>query len=194
MLQYLFDESEFLWPYGIRALSAAHRDKPCVLHACNGELRAEYSPAESTTSVFGGNSNWRGPVWFPVNYLLVEALQRYHYFYGDSLTVEVPIGSGRRMNLAQAASEVAHRLIQLFLPDCYGQRPCHGGQEKYATDPHWRDLILFSEYFHGDNGRGCGASHQTGWTALVVRLLQKFGSARPTTLAKPAKAALAGKI
>ncbi|MGZ4812853.1 MAG: MGH1-like glycoside hydrolase domain-containing protein [Terriglobales bacterium] len=194
VLQYLFDESEFLSPYGIRALSAAHRDKPCVLHACNGDLRAEYSPAESTTSVFGGNSNWRGPVWFPVNYLLVEALQRYHYFYGDSLTVEVPIGSGRRMNLAQAASEVAHRLIQLFLPDRYGQRPCHGGQEQYATDPHWRDLILFSEYFHGDNGRGCGASHQTGWTALVVRLLQKFGSARPTTLAKPAKAALAGKI
>ena len=199
VLQYLFDEREFLSPYGIRAMSAAHREHPCVLHTANGDLRAEYTPGESTTSVFGGNSNWRGPVWFPVNYLLVEALQRYHHFYGDSFTVEVPVGSGRVMNLAQAASEISRRLVHIFLPDRHGRRPCHGGQARFATDPHWRDLILFNEYFHGDDGRGCGASHQTGWTALVVRLLQKFGSTHPpsptiSAVAKPARVAVAGKV
>jgi Mannosylglycerate hydrolase MGH1-like glycoside hydrolase domain len=199
VLQYLFDEREFLSPYGIRAMSAAHREHPCVLHTANGDLRAEYTPGESTTSVFGGNSNWRGPVWFPVNYLLVEALQRYHHFYGDSFKVEVPVGSGRTMNLTEAASEISRRLVHIFLPDRHGRRPCHGEQARFATDPHWRDLIVFNEYFHGDNGRGCGASHQTGWTALVVRLLQKFGATRSTAVAKsaaaiPAKVAVAGKV
>jgi hypothetical protein len=179
VLQYLFDEREFLSPYGIRSLSAIHREHPFIVHTATAELRADYTPGESTTSIFGGNSNWRGPVWFPVNYLLVEALQRYHHFYGDSCTVEVPVGSGIRMNLAQAASELSWRLVQLFLPDRRGYRPCHGQQARFGTDPQWRDLIIFSEYFHGDNGRGCGASHQTGWTALVARLLRKFGSARP---------------
>jgi Glycosyl hydrolase family 63 C-terminal domain len=192
VLQYLFDEREFLSPYGIRSLSAIHREQPFIVHAANAELRADYTPGESTTSIFGGNSNWRGPVWFPVNYLLVEALQRYHHFYGDSFTVEVPVGSGIRMNLAQAASELSRRLVQLFLPDRRGCRPCHGEQARFATDPHWRDLILFSEYFHGDNGRGCGASHQTGWTALVARLLRKFGSGRSLSVAEATQSAMAG--
>ncbi len=194
VLQYLFDEGEFLSPHGIRALSAAHREYPCILKTPDGELRADYTPGESTTTVFGGNSNWRGPVWFPVNYLLVEALQRYHHFYGDTLTVEVPVGSGNRMNLADAAAELSRRLVGLFLPDRQGFRPCHGEQARFATDPNWSDLILFSEYFHGDNGRGCGASHQTGWTALVVRLLQKFGTERHTSMVQPAKAAMVGKL
>ena len=192
VLQYLFDEREFLSPYGIRSLSAIHREHPFIVHTGNAELRADYTPGESTTSIFGGNSNWRGPVWFPVNYLLVEALQRYHHFYGDSFTVEVPVGSGIRMNLAQAAAELSWRLVQLFLPDRRGCRPCHGQQARFATDAHWRDLILFSEYFHGDNGRGCGASHQTGWTALVAQLLRKFGSGRSLSVAGAMQSAMAG--
>jgi len=193
VLQYVFNEQEFLSPYGVRAMSAAHRDHPSVLHTADGDLRAEYTPGESTTAVFGGNSNWRGPVWFPVNYLLLEALQRYHHFYGDSFHVEVPVGSGRTMNLAQAASEISHRLVGLFLPDAQGRRACHGEQERFATDPNWRGLVVFNEYFHGDNGRGCGASHQTGWTALVVRLLQKFGGDRRVSIIRPAKIAVVGK-
>jgi mannosylglycerate hydrolase MGH1-like protein/glycosyl hydrolase family 63 len=192
VLQYLFDEQELLSPYGIRSLSAIHREHPFIVHTTNSELRADYTPGESTTSIFGGNSNWRGPVWFPVNYLLVEALQRYHHFYGDSFTVEVPVGSGIKMNLAQAASELSRRLIHLFLPDRGGYRPCHGKWARFATDPHWHDLILFSEYFHGDSGRGCGASHQTGWTALVARLLRKFGSGRSPSVAGAMQSAMAG--
>ena len=136
------------------------------------------APGESTTSAFGGNSNWRGPVWFPVNYLLIEALQRYHHFYGDSFKVEVPVGSGRLMNLTEAAREISKRLVHLFRADRHGTRPSHAAEVRFAGDPHWRDLILFYEYFHGDTGRGCGASHQTGWTALVARLLQKLGEPR----------------
>ena len=192
VLQYLFDEREFLSPYGIRSLSAIHREHPLIVRTANGELRADYTPGESTNSIFGGNSNWRGPVWFPVNYLLVEALQRYHHFYGDSFTVEVPVGSGVSMNLAQAASELSRRLVQLFLPNQRGYRPCHGLQTCFATDPYWRDLILFNEYFHGDNGRGCGASHQTGWTALVARLLRKFGSGRSLSVAVATQSAMVG--
>src|SRR6516162_4877596 len=192
VLQYLFNEREFLSPYGVRSLSAIHREHPFIMHTTNGELRADYTPGESNSSMFGGNSNWRGPVWFPVNYLLVEALQRYHHFYGDSFTVEVPVGSGIRMNLAQAAAELSWRLVQLFLPDRRGYRPCHGQQARFATDAHWRDLILFSEYFHGDNGRGCGASHQTGWTALVAQLLRKFGSGRSLSVAGAMQSAMAG--
>jgi len=191
-LQYLFEEREFLSPYGIRSLSAIHREHPLVVRTPYGELRADYTPGESTTSIFGGNSNWRGPVWFPVNYLLVEALQRYHRFYGDSFSLEVPVGSGNHMNLAQAASELSRRLVHLFVPDRHGYRPCHGQQTRFAADPHWRDLILFNEYFHGDNGRGCGASHQTGWTALVARLLRKFGSSRPLSVTAATQPAMAG--
>ena len=178
VLQCVFDEREFLSPFGIRSMSAAHREYPATLRTDGGELRADYAPGESTTSAFGGNSNWRGPVWFPVNYLLIEALQRYHHFYRDSFKVEVPVGSGRLMNLTQAAREISKRLVDLFRADRNGARPSHVAEGRFAGDPHWRDLILFYEYFHGDTGRGCGASHQTGWTALVARLLQKLGEPR----------------
>ncbi len=173
VLTYVLDENEFLSPYGIRALSRVHHDRPYVFHAGGEEHRVEYVPAESTSGLFGGNSNWRGPIWFPVNYLLIEVLERYHYFYGDSLQVEYPTGSGRLMNLKQIAQDLSQRLTQLFLPDESGRRACHGNDTRYATDPAWRELVLFYEYFHGDNGRGVGASHQTGWTALVAKLLEK---------------------
>jgi len=147
-----------------------------------------YTRAESDTGLFGGNSNWRGPVWFPVNYLLVEALERYHHFYGDGLKVECPTGSGRMLNLLEVAQELASRLASLFLADDSGRRPCHGGDASYANDPAWRDLVLFHEYFDGDDGRGVGASHQTGWTALVTRCIEKRAAARQhaATAADPA--------
>jgi hypothetical protein len=178
VLRVLLDESEFLSPYGIRALSRAYAEQPFVFRFAGNEYRVGYSPAESTTSLFGGNSNWRGPVWMPVNYLLIEALERYHHFYGDSLRVECPTGSGRMMNLREVAQEIASRLAALFLPDAQGRRPCHGSESRYANDPHWRDLVLFHEYFDGDIGRGVGASHQTGWTALAVRCIEKYAYRR----------------
>jgi hypothetical protein len=171
MLRYVLDENELLSPFGVRSLSREYRDHPFELRL-GGETRVvDYSPGESTTYLFGGNSNWRGPVWFPINYLLVEALERYHHFYGDTLKVECPTGSGKEMNLGEVARELARRLASLFLPDRSGNRPCHGGEARFAADPHWKDLVLFYEYFHGDTGRGCGASHQTGWTALVTECL-----------------------
>jgi hypothetical protein len=173
VLRYLLDENEFLSPFGIRSLSRVHREHPYILHDGEGEYRVEYTPGESDTAVFGGNSNWRGPVWFPINYLLIEALERYHHFYGDTLLVECPTGSGRRITLAEVARELAVRLTRLFLRDAAQRRPCHGDDPRFATDPHWRELLLFHEYFHGDTGRGLGASHQTGWTALVTRLIGK---------------------
>ena len=173
VLKYLLDESEFLSPYGVRALSKVHKVHPYSFWVGSDEHRVEYVPGESTTGLFGGNSNWRGPIWFPVNYLLIESLERYHYFYGDAFQVECPVGSGQMMNLQQVADELSHRLALLFLPDASGRRPCHGDEARYNDDPHWRDLTLFYEYFHGDTGRGLGASHQTGWTALVTRLLGK---------------------
>jgi hypothetical protein len=172
VLRYLLDENEFLSPFGIRSLSRYHREHPSVCRSAGQEVRVAYVPGDSDSGMFGGNSNWRGPVWFPVNYLLVEALERYHHFYGDTLRVECPTGSGRLMNLSEVACELATRLRRLFLPDSQGRRPCHGTDARFAADPHWRDLILFYEYFHGDDGRGIGASHQTGWTALVTRLLE----------------------
>ena len=175
VLGYLLDENEFLSPYGIRSLSRVHRDRPFVFGVNGEEWRVAYAPAESDTGLFGGNSNWRGPVWFPMNYLLVEALERFHYFYGDSLRVECPTGSGRRMNLAEVARELARRLCALFLPGPDGRRPCHGEDRRWTDDPAWRELVLFHEYFHGDTGRGLGASHQTGWTALVTRCLESLG-------------------
>jgi Mannosylglycerate hydrolase MGH1-like glycoside hydrolase domain len=173
VLRYLFDESEFLSPYGIRSVSRVHEDHPYVFHANGEEYRVDYVPAEGNTHLFGGNSNWRGPIWFPMNFLLVEALERYHHFYGDSFLVEYPTGSGRRVTLGAAAQDVASRLAGIFLPDAQGRRPCHGGDPRFAEDPHWRDLVLFHEYFHGDSGRGVGASHQTGWTALAVRFVEE---------------------
>jgi hypothetical protein len=177
VLRYLLDEDEFLSPFGIRSLSRFHESHPYVFRA-NGEAHTvRYVPGESDSGLFGGNSNWRGPIWFPVNFLLVEALEKYHHFYGDSLLVELPTGSGVRRNLAAVAREIAERLCRLFLPDPRGHRPCHGGEERYARDPHFRDLVLFSEYFHPDTGRGLGASHQTGWTGLVAKLLEDLGRA-----------------
>jgi hypothetical protein len=172
----LLDESEFLSPYGVRSVSKHHERAPFVLSVDGQEHRVEYAPGESTTGLFGGNSNWRGPIWFPLNYLLIEALERYHHYYGDGLTVEFPRGSGRRITLQQAADEVRARLARLFLPDGTGARPCHGGDPRFATDPHWKDLVLFHEHFHGDTGRGPGAMHQTGWTALVGLLLGARGA------------------
>ncbi len=172
VLRYILDEREFLSPHGIRSLSRVHLNRPFSLWIDGEEHTVRYVPGESDTGLFGGNSNWRGPVWFPVNYLLIEALERYHHFYGDSLKVECPTGSGRMMNLQQVAREIAGRLVSIFLRDAHGRRPCHADDPRFANDPHWRDLILFHEYFHGENGRGVGASHQTGWTALVTRCLE----------------------
>jgi hypothetical protein len=179
VLHYLLDEAEFLSPYGIRSLSRFHKEHPYVCWTGGQENRLVYVPGDSDSGLFGGNSNWRGPVWFPVNYLLIEALERYHHFYGDALRVECPTGSGRLMNLTEVAGELAGRLSRLFLPDAQGSRPCHGQERRYADDPHWQDLILFYEFFHGDNGRGHGASHQTGWTALVTRLLETVSRPKP---------------
>ena len=172
VLQVLFDEAEFLSPHGLRGVSKFHEQNPFVFRADGRELRLDYMPAESNTYLFGGNSNWRGPVWFPINYLLVEALERYHSYYGESLLVEAPTGSGRMVNLREAAYEIARRLGTTFLADGENRRPVHGTDSRYADDPHFRDLVLFYEYFHGDNGRGVGASHQTGWTALALRCLE----------------------
>jgi len=172
VLKYVLDENEFLSPNGIRALSKYHQNHPYVCDLDGQRNEIDYEPAESRTWLFGGNSNWRGPVWMPINFLLLEALERYHFFYGDSFQVECPTGSGQKMNLGEVARFLGRRLAGLFLPDKQGNRPCHGGDPRYAQDPNWKDLILFHEYFHGDNGKGLGASQQTGWTALVAELLQ----------------------
>jgi hypothetical protein len=171
-LRYMLDENEFFSPHGLRSVSRAHRDNPYVFHAGNEEFRVDFVPGEGNSYLFGGNSNWRGPIWFPINFLIVEALERYHLFYGDSFKIECPTGSGNMMTLQQVARELGRRLGSIFLPNENGARPCHGDVGKYAEDPHWRDLVLFYEYFHGETGRGCGASHQTGWTALAVKLLE----------------------
>ena len=175
ILQRMLDENEFLSPYGLRALSRCHKDQPYNLDIDGERHSVDYEPGESTTSMFGGNSNWRGPVWFPLNYLLIEALQKYHYFLGDDFKVEFPTGSGRMCNLWEVATELSRRLIGLFLPDADGRRPVYGDAAKFQADPNWRDLVLFYEYFHGDTGAGLGASHQTGWTGLVAKLIQQSG-------------------
>ncbi len=172
VLNYIFDEKEFFSPYGLRSLSQFHQEHPFILNYGGRDHAVGYIPAESDSTLFGGNSNWRGPVWFPVNYILLEALEKYHHFYGDSLKVELPSGSGKWVNLDQAACELSRRLIKLFLPDAAGNRPIHGPHAEYYRDPHFKDLVLFYEYFDGDNGRGAGASHQTGWTGLVAKLLE----------------------
>ena len=177
VLRYLLDESEFLSPYGVRAISKFHKDNPYVLHVNGTEHRVDYEPAESSTGLFGGNSNWRGPVWFPINFLLIEALQKFHHYYGEGLKVELPTGSGRQASLWEAAAEISRRLMRIFLRSTDGRRPVYGGLEKFQSDPHWRDCIHFHEYFHGDNGAGIGASHQTGWTGLVAKLLEQSGKA-----------------
>jgi hypothetical protein len=178
LLRYLLHEDEFLSPYGIRSVSTFHRDHPYIFQAAGTQQRVDYEPGESTTALFGGNSNWRGPIWFPPNYLIIEALERYHRFYGDDFKVEYPTGSGKLLNLKEIARELASRLIKLFLPDKTGHRPCNADDARYANDPNWKDFVLFHEYFNGDNGKGLGASHQTGWTALVIRHLEDIGRRR----------------
>jgi hypothetical protein len=175
VLKVMLDENEFLSPHGIRALSRFHKDNPYVLHVNGEEHRVDYEPAESSTGLFGGNSNWRGPIWMPVNYLLIESLQKFHHFYGDNLKVECPTGSGNLMNLWEVSQELSRRLSRIFLKDENGKRPVYGDIERFQTDEHWHDYVLFYEYFHGDSGRGVGASHQTGWTGLVAKLLQQSG-------------------
>ncbi len=176
ILSRMLDENEFLSPYGIRALSRYHAEHPYVFHTGGQEFRVGYLPADSDSGMFGGNSNWRGPIWMPVNALLIRALLNYYSFYGDAFRVECPTGSGRMMNLFEVAKEIATRLTRIFLRDGEGRRPVYGGMEKFQKDPHWRDLISYYEYFHGDNGAGVGASHQTGWTGLVATLIQLFGN------------------
>ena len=175
ILSRMLDEDEFLSPYGIRSLSRAHRDHPYVLAGNGREHRVSYEPGESSTGLFGGNSNWRGPVWFPLNYLLIESLQKFHFYLGDEYRVECPTRSGRMMTLWDVAAEISRRLSHLFLRNESGQRPVHGANELFRSDPHWRDLVLFHEYFHGETGVGLGAGHQTGWTGLVAKLLQQSG-------------------
>ena len=183
VLRYVLDEKEFFSPFGVRSLSRFHLEHPCEFAADSQTYAVSYEPAESKTSLFGGNSNWRGPVWFPPNFLLIEALERYHHFYGDDFKIECPTGSGNMMTLKEVAVELTRRLSSLFLPDAQGQRPYNGG-DKRMGEANWRDLLQFHEYFDGDNGRGCGASHQTGWTALVARLVQRMGQ-RQTTSTRP---------
>jgi hypothetical protein len=168
LLTKLFDEEEFLSPHGLRSLSAYHRDHPYQLDVQGVLSTIDYEPAESTTPMFGGNSNWRGPIWFPLNYLVISALERYHQFFGDELSVEYPTGSGERQPLNRIANDLRHRLVSIFLIGSDGRRPCFGGTERLQQDPNWRDNLMFHEYFHGDNGAGLGASHQTGWTGLVA--------------------------
>jgi hypothetical protein len=175
VLQFMLDENEFLSPYGIRALSRAHYEVPYKLRVDGHEYTVKYEPAESSTGIFGGNSNWRGPIWFPVNVLLIESLQKFHHYLGDDFKVECPTGSGIYMNLWQVAAEISKRLTRLFLRGEDGRRPVYGKNELYHSDPHWRDLILFYEFFNGDDGSGAGASHQTGWTGVVAKLMQQSG-------------------
>ncbi len=175
----LFDESEFLSPHGLRALSAYHRDHPYQFDAEGYQSSIDYEPAESTTSMFGGNSNWRGPIWMPVNYLVVESLERYHRFYGDDLKLEYPTGSGKRLTLDLIIADLQDRLISLFTRDENGRRPCFGGTERMQTDPAWKDNLIFSEYFHGDNGAAIGAFHQTGWTGLIADVILRRHGAVP---------------
>ena len=186
VLRYMLDESEFLSPYGVRALSRHHRDHPYVMTVDGMEHRVAYEPAESSTALFGGNSNWRGPVWIPVNYLLIEALQKFHYFYRDDLKVPCPTGSDRLLNLWDVAAELSHRLVRIFLRDASGARPVYGGVRTFQDDAHWRDLVLFHEYFNGEDGAGLGASHQTGWTGLVAKLIEQTAGCASHTGARVA--------
>lgn len=178
VLRYMLDEDEFLSPFGIRSLSRYHHEHPYILNLDDQEYKVQYDPGESTSNMFGGNSNWRGPVWLPLNYLLIEALEQYNVFFGDTLQVECPTGSGKMMNLGDVAHEIGKRLLRLFQNDPNGWAPWHGDVKLFAEDPHWRDYLLFHEYFHGDTGRGCGASHQTGWTALIARLCEHLARRR----------------
>jgi hypothetical protein len=187
VLAKMLDENEFLSPYGLRSLSRYHADHPYVIQAGGQEYRVSYLPAESDTGMFGGNSNWRGPIWMPVNALIIRALLNYYTYFGNDFTVECPTGSGRHMNLYQVAEEISRRLANIFLKGKDGRRPVYGGTQKFQEDPHWRDYLLFYEYFHGDNGAGLGASHQTGWTGMVARGLHLFATTTPERMLRLGK-------
>jgi len=202
ILAYMLDENEFFGPYGIRSLSRHHLEHPFVFHLDGQEFKVQYLPAESNTGMFGGNSNWRGPVWMPVNALLIRGLLNLYQFFGDDFKVECPTRSGNYMTLFEVAKEISRRLASIFLRDANGQRPVYGGTRKFQDDPHWRDYILFYEYFHGDNGAGLGASHQTGWTGVIARALDLFArvsaadalaSSRHDLVARMTREQVAGK-
>jgi hypothetical protein len=175
VLDYMLDEAEFLSDYGVRSLSKVHQRYPYTIHVGGRAFEIAYEPAESQTALFGGNSNWRGPVWFPINFLLVESLQKFHHYFGDEFRVEYPTGSGNEVSLDKVATGLSRRLVSLFLRDEAGNRPVFGEVERLQEDPYWRDYVLFHEYFHGDSGVGLGASHQTGWTGLVAKLIHQSG-------------------
>lgn len=187
ILARMLDENEFLSPYGIRALSRYHRDHPYAVYSGGQEYRVDYQPAESNTAMFGGNSNWRGPIWLPMNTLLIRALLQFYLYYGDNFKVECPTGSGKLMNLFEVSHEITNRLTSIFVRDQHGRRPLYGGTEKFQSDPHWRDYLLFYEYFQGDDGAGLGASHQTGWTGVISRLIHMFGTVDAATLLQSGK-------
>jgi hypothetical protein len=189
VLRYMLDESEFLSPYGLRSLSKFHARHPYVFKANGEDYRVAYAPGEGNSPMFGGNSNWRGPVWFPVNYLIIEALERYHYYYGDDFKVECPTGSGSLLSLQEVADEISRRLVRLFQPASDGGYPIYGGGPDFRKDSGGRDLLLFSEFFDGETGRGLGASHQTGWTALVARCIEsvRIKERKRHTLQHPAR-------
>jgi len=182
ILSRMLDESEFLSDYGIRSLSRVHLDNPYRFYHQGQEFKVGYVPGDSTSGMFGGNSNWRGPIWMPVNLLLLRALLQLYGYFGDDFKVEYPTGSGNYINLYDVTKEISERIVSIFLKDKSGRRPVYGAAEKFQTDPHWRDLILFYEYFHGDNGAGIGASHQTGWTGCVARIIQALGFVTPETI------------
>ena len=190
----MLDESEFLSNYGIRALSRYHAEHPYEFAVAGQVYRVQYEPAESSTPLFGGNSNWRGPIWMPVNQLLIHSLRNLYSYYKNDFVVECPTGSGKTMNLWQVADELARRVVNIFLRDNGQRRPVHGGSEKFQTDPHWRDLLLFYEYFHGDSGAGIGASHQTGWTGLVAWLITSRAVLKPDEVLEKGHDAVALKI
>jgi hypothetical protein len=189
ILARMLDENEFLSPYGVRALSRYHREHPYVIQVHGQEYRVAYVPGDSDSGMFGGNSNWRGPIWMPMNALIIRALLNFHAYHADGFKVECPTGSGRMMTLFEVAREIAQRLARIFLRDASGRRPVFGGAEMFQTDPHWRDHLLFYEYFNGDTGAGVGASHQTGWTGLVASLLELFGSVDGARFLERGKAA-----
>jgi len=193
ILTRMLDENEFLSPYGIRSLSRYHAEHPYIFSVGGQEYRVGYLPAESDTGMFGGNSNWRGPIWMPVNALIIRSLLHYFAYYGDNFKIECPTGSGNLMNLFEVAREIANRLIRIFLRDESGRRAVFGGSEKFQTDPRWRDHVLFYEYFHGDNGAGLGASHQTGWTGVVANLIEIFGKIDAETLLRAGAEAAFGR-
>jgi hypothetical protein len=188
VLARMLDEDEFLSPHGLRALSRVHADHPYTFDVHGKPYEVHYLPGESDSGLFGGNSNWRGPVWFPVNYLILRGLLHLYAYYGDAFTVECPTGSGRQCTLFEVAEELGRRLVSIFVPGGDGRRPMYGGTERFQADPLWKDLLLFNEYFHGDNGAGLGASHQTGWTGLVARIIQVLGYLRPEDLLSTALA------